>query len=172
MPLSAPVPLADHHDLGSFNCSEPSLNEWLQKRARSNAASGASNVFVCCDGNKVVGYYATSASSVLHADVPKRLTRNMPNPVPVVLLGRLAVDVSQEGKGLGRSLFKDAAQRVNQAADQIGVVAIVVHPITEQARAFWLKQGFVDCPGEHRMMVATLKDIRAVIDGSRRKPGG
>lgn len=163
MPLAAPVPLTEHHELDSFNCSEPSLNDWLQKRARGNVASGGSNVFVCCDGNKVLAYYATSASSVLHSDVPKKLTRNMPNPIPVVLLGRLAVDASLEGKGVGRSLFKDAAQRVNAAADHIGVVAIVVHPISDQARHFWLKQGFVDCPGEQRMMIATMKDIRAVI---------
>lgn len=163
MPLAAPVPLAEHHDLDSFICSEQSLNDWLRKQARRNAASGASNVFVCCDGNRVLGYYSTSASSVLHADVPKKLTRNMPQPIPVVLLGRLAVDLSMAGQGMGRSLFRDAAQRVNQAADQIGVVAMIVHPISDAAQAFWLKQGFIDCPGEQRMMIATLKDIRAVI---------
>lgn len=165
MALSAPVPLAEHHDLDEFNCSESSLNEWLKKRARSNAAGGASQVFVCSDDNdkKILAYYSLSASSVIHAELPGRVRRNMPDPLPVVLLGRLAVDMSLEGKGVGQSLFKDAAHRVNQAADLIGVAAIIVHPISEKAHAFWVKRGFVDCPGEQRMMVVTMKDVRAVI---------
>lgn len=162
MTLSAPVPLADH-ELDGFNCSEPSLNDWLKTRARDNAKTGASRIFVCCDGNKVLAYYSISASSVLHTEVPGKVKRNMPTPIPVVLLGRLAVDASLEGKGVGPSLFKDAAQRINQAADQIGIAAIIVHPISDKARTFWLKRGFVDCPGEKKMMVVTMKDIRAVI---------
>jgi predicted N-acetyltransferase YhbS len=161
--LSAPVPLAEHHELDEFNCSEPSLSDWLKARARDNSKSGASNVFVCCEGNKVLAYYSLSASSVLHTEVPGKVKRNMPTPIPVVLLGRLAVDASLEGKGVGQSLFKDAAHRINQAADQIGVAAIIVHPISDKARAFWLKRGFADCPGEKKMMVVTMKDIRAVI---------
>lgn len=163
MALSAPVPLADHHELDEFNCSETSLNDWLKTRSRENAKTGASRVFVCCDGAKVLAYYSISASSVLHSEVPGKVKRNMPTPIPVVLLGRLAVDVSLEGKGVGQSLFKDAAHRINQAADQIGIAAITVHPISEKAREFWLKRGFVDCPGEKTMMVVTMKDIRAVI---------
>lgn len=89
--------------------------------------------------------------------------RNMPAPIPVALLGRLAVDASLEGKGVGMSFFQDAAIRIDQAADQIGIAAIIVHPISNKAREFWPKRGSVDCPGEKKMMVVTMKDIRAVI---------
>ncbi len=163
MPLSAPVLLAEHHELDGFTCGEPLLDEWLKQRARANQAGGASRVYVCCDGNRVMAYYSLSASSVIHAEVPGKVKRNMPNPVPVVLLGRLATDLSLARQGVGRSLFRDAAMRGDNAAEAIGIRAIVVHPISEDARQFYLKIGFVDCPGEPMMMVVTLADVRNVL---------
>lgn len=160
MALSAPVLLADHHDLDDFNSGEASLDDWLKKRARANLASGASRVFVACEDTQVAGYYALSSSSVMGAAVPGRFRRNMPDPIPVVLLGRLAIDTRWQRRGLGRSLFRDAAMRVSHAAEAIGVRGIVVHAISDDARKFYVALGFSECPGEPMTLVVTLQDIR------------
>jgi len=163
MALSAPVLLAEDHDTDNFHSGEESLDIWLQKRARANQIEGASRTYVACDDNRIAGYYALSSGSVTTASVPGKFRRNMPEPIPIVLLGRLAVDVAWQGKGLGRSLFRDAAMRVAQAADTIGIRGIVVHAISESARAFYLKLGFSACPHEPMMLVVTLKDLRAAL---------
>ena len=161
MSLSAPAPLADHHELDAFNSGEVSLDDWLKKRARTNQSSGASRVFAACQGNRVVAYYALSSSSVTPSAVPGRFKRNMPDPIPVVLLGRLAIDVGHQRQGLGRSLFRDAAMRVSHAADTIGVRGILVHAISDDARKFYLALGFSECPHEPMLLVVTLADLRA-----------
>src|SRR5690349_25573 len=111
-PLSPPVLLSDDHTLESFSSGELSLDEWLRRRARPNQVSGASRTYVVCEGTRVVGYYALASGAIVQAEAPGRFRRNMPDPIPVVILGRLAVDQSQQGRGLGRALFRDAAQRV------------------------------------------------------------
>ncbi len=161
MALTAPALLADHHELENFNFGEPSLDEWLKQRARANHASGASRAFVSCEGNRVAGYYALSSSAVMAEMVPGRFRRNMPNPIPVVLLGRLAIDKAWQRQGLGRALFRDSALRVSQAAEAIGVRGIVVHAISDEARKFYLALGFTECPGEPMTLVVTLQDIRS-----------
>ena len=163
MALSPPAVLADHHDLTQFRSGEDSLDEWLIKRARSNQADGASRTFVVCEENRVLGYYALASGSVSIAGLPGKFRRNMPDPIPVVMLGRLAVDLSLARKGVGQGLFKDAVQRVAHAADTIGIRGIVVHPISDDARAFYLKLGFLECAGDPRLMVVTLKDAREVL---------
>jgi predicted N-acetyltransferase YhbS len=161
VPLSAPVKLAEYHELDAFNSGEASLDDWLKKRARNNQTGGASSVYVACEGNRVAAYYSLSASAVTAALTPGRFRRNMPDPIPVVLLGRLAIDTHWQRQGVGRSLFKDAALRVSQAADAIGVRGIVVHAISDAARKFYLALGFTECPGEPMMLAVTLADIRA-----------
>lgn len=161
MPLSAPEPLAGHHDLEEFSSGEGTLDVWLRRRARANQASGASRTCVACEGARVAGYYALASGAVAMASVPGRFRRNMPDPIPVVILARLAVDRAWQGRGVGRALFRDAAMRVNQAADAIGVRGIVVHAISEQARRFYMALGFDECPGEPMMLVVTLGDLRA-----------
>jgi GNAT superfamily N-acetyltransferase len=165
VPLSGPAVLAEHHELDEFSSGEASLDDWLKKRARANHAGGASRVFVTCVGNRVVGYYSLSSSSIVNDTVPGRLRRNMPDPIPVVLLGRLAIDKEWQGKEIGRALFRDAAMRVFQAAEVIGVRGIVVHAISGEARKFWKAIGFSDCPHEPLTLVVTLQDIRALIGG-------
>jgi predicted N-acetyltransferase YhbS len=161
--LTAPALLAEIHELDEFNSGEASLDDWLKKRARANLAGGASRVFVSCEENRVVGYYALSSSCIAPAIVPGRFRRNMPDPLPVVLLGRLAIDKAWQGKGIGRALFRDAAMRVSQAAEAIGVRGIVVHAISDDARKFYLATGFTECPHEPMTLVVTLQDIRAAL---------
>jgi GNAT superfamily N-acetyltransferase len=162
--LSPPEPLSDDHQIEGFASGEPILDDWLMRRARSNQASGASRTYVLCEGNRVVAYYALASGAIAQATVPGKFRRNMPDPIPVVVLSRLAVDRRQQGHGLGRAMFRDAARRVAQAADAIGIRGIVVHAISEDARKFYIALGFDPCPAEAMTLVVTLKDIRATLE--------
>ena len=166
VPLSSPEPLSDEHQIDSFDSGEPVLDDWLRRRARANQASGASRTYVVCDGKAVVAYYALASGAIAQAAVPGRFRRNMPDPIPVVVLGRLAVDRSYQGRGLGRALFRDAARRVSQAADTIGIRGILVHAISEEARKFYIALGFDPWPAEAMTLVVTLRDLRATLETS------
>ena len=157
--LTAPEPLSDGHDLAGFDCGQPSLNDWLRRRARANQVAGASRTFVVCDGPQVVGYYALAAGAVNSSSVSGRIRRNMPDPIPVVLLGRLAVDGSYHGQGFGRALFRDAVLRVRNAAESIGVRAILVQAISEDAKKFYLALGFEPSLTDPMMLLVTLADL-------------
>ena len=163
MPLSAPQPLADHHLLGNFTSGATALDDWLKRRARANQASGASRTFVVCEGDAVVGYYALVFGGIAQQDAPGRLSCNMPNPFPVVALARLAVDQAYQGRGLGRALFRDSAQRVVNAADVIGIRGVVVHALSEEAKAFYLALGFDPSSNDPMTLMVTLQDLRAVL---------
>ena len=161
--LQPPEPLSEAHDCAGFNSGEPSLDDWLQRRARANQTSGASRTFVTCDTTRVVGYYALASGAITLELAPGRFRRNMPNPIPVVVLARLAVDRFWQGKGIGRALFRDAARRVAQAADVIGIRGIVVHAISEEAKRFYLALGFDPSPHEQMTLLITLTDLRAAL---------
>lgn len=121
-PLSAPEPLSDLHRLEQFSCGEASLDLWLRQRARGNEASGASRTYVVCDtGMEVKAYYSLSACSIAHAFSTASMRRNMPDPIPMLLLGRLAVDRGLQGSGVGSSLLRDAVIRAEQTAVDVGV---------------------------------------------------
>jgi GNAT superfamily N-acetyltransferase len=141
-PLSPPEPLSDDHQTDTFDSSEPVLDDWLRRRARANQVSGASRTYVVCQGKRVVAYYALASGAIAQAGVPGKFRRNMPDPIPAVVLARLAVDRGYQGGGLGRALFRDAAHRVAHAADTIGIRGIVVHAISEEARKFYIALGF------------------------------
>jgi len=163
MPLSAPTPLTEHHDLAAFDSGESSLDDWLKRRALANQVSGASRTFVVCEDHRVAGYYALASGAVMAASVPGKFRRNMPDPIPVVLLGRLAIDCAWQGRGLGRGLVQDAALRVMQAADSIGIRGIVVHALSDDARKFYLALGFVECADNPLILVVTLQELRAAL---------
>ncbi len=163
MPLSPPEPLAAGHVLDGFTSGEPSLDEWFKRRARANHAAGASRVFVIAEDGKVAGYYALASGAIAAAGSVGRFRRNMPEPIPVVLLGRLAIDRAQQGRGLGRALFRDCALRVTHAADTLGIRGIVVHAISEPARSFYLALGFDPSPTEPMTLMVTLADIRHLL---------
>lgn len=163
MPLLPPEPLAGHHSLDEFSSGEPSLDDWLKRRARADHASGASRTYAACDGARVVGYYALASGAIIVENGPGRFRRNMPDPIPVAVLGRLAVDAAFHGRGLGRALFRDAARRVIHAADAIGIRGIVVHAIPENAKNFHLALGFDPGPHEPMTLMVTLSDVRATL---------
>lgn len=162
--LSPPEPLDENHDVDAFDCGEPVLNDWLRRRAQVNQASGASRTYVVCEEKRVVAYYALASGAIVQAGVPGKFRRNMPDPVPVVVLARLAVDRNRQGQGLGRALFRDAVRRVVNAAETIGIRGIVVHAISEKARKFYIALGFDPCPAEAMTLVVTLRDLRAALE--------
>ncbi len=164
LPLSPPEPLTDDHQVDSFESGEPVLDDWLRRRARANQASGASRTYLVCEGKCVAAYYALASGAIAQAGVPGKFRRNMPDPIPVVVLARLAVDRHYQGHGLGRALFRDAAQRVAHAADTIGIRGILVHAISEEARKFYIALGFDPCPAEAMTLVVTLRDLRAILE--------
>ncbi len=158
--LCAPQPLTPDHDLVGFDCGVPSLDLWLKRRAVSNQVSGASRTFVVCEADRVVAYYALASSGVTSVAAPGRFRRNMPDPVPVVVLGRLAVASSHHRRGLGRALFQDAASRVMHAADAIGIRGLVVHALSEEAKAFYLQLGLDESPLDPMTLMVTLADLK------------
>jgi len=158
--IGAPEPLASHHQIAAFSCGVDVLDEWLKRRAFANQASGASRTFVVCEGSQVIGYYALASGAVTITEASGRFRRNMPDPIPVVLLARLAVDSAHQGGGFGRALFRDGARRVAQAADAIGIRGILVHAISESARAFYLRLGFDPSPLDPMTLMVTLADVR------------
>ena len=165
--LSPPEPLADHHQVADFNSGEAVLDDWLRRRARANQASGASRTYVACEGKRVAAYYALASGAVTARTAPGRFRRNMPDPIPVAVLARLAVDRTCQGQGIGRALFRDAALRVMNAADAIGIRGIVVHAVSEEAKRFYLALGFDPSPREPMTLLVTLSDVRAVLQDSR-----
>jgi predicted N-acetyltransferase YhbS len=161
--LLPPEPLGAAHEIGDFSSGGTTLDDWLRRRARANQLSGASRTYIVCDGKRVVGYYALASGVAILENVPGRFRRNMPNPIPVAVLARLAVDVTWQGQGLGRALFRDGTYRVAQAADAIGIRGIVVHAISEQAKSFYLALGFEQSPKEPLTLMVTLADVRTAL---------
>ena len=163
MPLSKPEPLADVHELAEFSSGVSSLDDWLMRRARGNQASGATRTFVVAEGRSVIAYYAVASGAISLGGALGRFRRNMPNPIPVALLARLAIDNAWQGRGLGRALFRDCAARVTNAAESIGIRGIVVHAISEQAKAFYLALGFEPSPLDPMTLMVTLSDVQAIL---------
>jgi GNAT superfamily N-acetyltransferase len=142
-----------------FDCGERALDDWLRRRALANQASGASRVFVICRGVDVIGYYALAAGAIASGEAPGRLRRNMPDPIPVFVLGRLAVTRAEQGRMLGALLLRDAVLRTRAAAEYGGVAGLLVHALSEDAKRFYVRHGFSECPSRDWTLVARLKDI-------------
>jgi GNAT superfamily N-acetyltransferase len=145
--LGPPQPLTASHHLDEFECGEPSLDEWLKRRALANQSSGASRTFVVLDdGERVRGYYALAAGAVSHESATSKIRRNMPDPVPVMVLARLAVDRGVQGQQLGAALLQDAVKRAVTVASNVGVRALLVHALHERAMQFYERYGFQSSP--------------------------
>ena len=145
--LSPPEPLMAGHKLAEFVCGEALLDDWLKRRALANHLSGASRTFVVADPNgRVFGYYALASGAVAHIDATSGVRRNMPDPVPVMVLARLAVDQSAQGVKLGASLLQDAVNRARAVSQNAGVRAVLVHALNDHAKQFYTHYGFQESP--------------------------
>jgi len=163
--FTPPEKLSSDHDLSHFQCGEPTLDDWLRRRALPNEESGASRTYVLCVENRVVGYYALAVGAVTHADAPGRVGRNMPDPVPVVIIGRLAIDQIMRGQSIGPALLRDAVLRTIQAAEIAGIRAILVHAISDRAKRFYEKWGFIPSPVDPMTLMITLAEAQKAIAG-------
>lgn len=163
MSLTVPEPLAAHHDVTPFQSGEEALDTWLKRRALKNQISGASRTFVVGEGARVLGYYALASGAVSVDAAPGRFKQNMFDPIPVVILGRLAVDQSRHGQGLGPALVQDAARRVLHAAGTIGIRGVLVHALSEAAKTFYERVGFDPSPLDPMLLMVTLADLQAVL---------
>lgn len=160
---SLPRPIVEDDDTSSFDCGEPSLDDYLRKRAWANHVQGASRCFVTCRDGRVVGYYALASASIQHREVGGKIRRNMPDPIPVILLSRLAVERNEQGSGLGKGLLRDAILRSVEASEIIGVRALLVHALDDDARAFYAHFDFEPSPTDPLHLLLLMKDARAAV---------
>jgi len=164
---STPRPISNKDGVADFDSGEPSLDDWLRRRAFTNQTAGASRCFVTCREDRVVGYYALATGSVRRSEAPTRVAHGMPEPIPVILLGRLAVDRREQGNHLGSHLLRDAIARTVEAADLVGVRALLVHALHERARSFYLHHDFEVSPTDPLHQMLLIKDARAIVRGRR-----
>lgn len=160
--LSAPVSLSATHVLDEFACGEATLNEWLKRRALTNQFSGASRTFVFTDRDgHVHGYYAIAAAAVSHQAATSSMRRNMPDPVPVMVLARLAVDHRAQGIKLGASLLQDAVGRAISVSQNVGVRALLVNALHDRAKQFYEQYGFQESPQHPMTLMLRLDYVKA-----------
>ena len=164
MALTGPEPLAADHVLDGFDSGQPTLDTWLISRALRNEREGGSRTYVVCDHGVVVAYYCLSTGSVARKDSPGRVRRNMPDPIPVMLVGRLAVDRTHQGQGIARALMRDAILRTMKAAEIVGVRALLVHALDEAAAKFYRHLGFLPSPLDPLMLALPLSAARKTLD--------
>ncbi len=158
-----PTVLNDSHSVSEFDCGNYALNDWLKKRALKNQKSGASRTFVICQESQVIGYYALASGSVERMDSPKSIARNMPEPIPVMVLGRLAVDTHMQGQKLGSALLKNALLRTLSVSENVGIRAVLVHAISADAKRFYLNYGFQVSPIDPMTLMLPNRHIEGLL---------
>lgn len=161
--ITAPARITIEHDTAAFDSREATLDEWLRKRALKNSSSGASRCFVIGQGKSVIGYYSLSSAAVAHEVAPKAMRRNMPDPLPAMLLGRLAVDRRFHNRGLGSALLRDAMLRTVSISQETGVALMFVHALHDRAKQFYLSRGFVQSPLQPMTLMMTVATIQAIV---------
>jgi GNAT superfamily N-acetyltransferase len=163
--LQPPEPIGDVHDLTRFQSGEPALDDWLRRRAMQNEVGGGSRTYVVCtkQDKLVVAYYCLAAGAVVHAGAPGRVRRNMPDPIPVMVIGRLAVDRPFQRHGIGRALLRDAILRTVEASRIVGIRAILVHAISDEARQFYERAGFHASPTDPMMLMISVAEAERAI---------
>ena len=165
MGISVPGPISESHDVAGFDCGHSSLNEWLRKRAIKNEKNGASRTFVVCNDSVVIGYYSLAVGAVAREEASGKVRRNMPEPVPVMILGRLAVDQRWQGKQIGVGMLRDAILRTLAVAEQAGIRALLVHALSEEAKQFYVHCGFHESPLNDMTLMITLDEAVRAISG-------
>ncbi len=156
--ITAPEPITASHHIESFACGIPVLDDGLRRRALKNEVSGASRTFVVCQDERVIGYYALATGSVEHRDAPGKIRRNMPDPIPVMVLVRLTVDQQRQQAGLGRGLLKDAVLRTLSVSQHAGVKALLAHALSDDAKNFYIHNGFIESPLDPMTLMIALQD--------------
>ncbi len=157
MNLRPPEPLSQHHKLDTFSCGEIVLDDWLRRRAFANQVSGATRTFVVAEADHtVMGYYALAAGAVAHQAATRAIRHNMPDPVPVMVLARLAVDTRAQGIKLGAALLQDAFGRAVAVSQNAGVRALLVHALNDRARQFYEHYGFQASPAHPMTLMLRL----------------
>lgn len=160
--ITAPAPITDQHDLSEFNCGKAPLNDWLKQRSLRNE-SRASRCFVVCKGNSVIGFYCLAAGSVRHDEIPPALKRNMPSIIPVLMIGRMAVDLAHQGQKIRRGLMSDALKRCLNVSREVGATAILVHAIDQEVVPFYAQYGFQPFPQGNLMLFLPMKQLAAAL---------
>ncbi len=158
--ITSPVLLNNGHDTVLFDCGNDTLNDWLIKQALKNQDNGASRSFVLCQDNQVIGYYALASGSIERLVAPKSIARNMPEPIPVTILGRLAIDIQYQGQQWGEALLKDAMLRTLSVAQNVGIRALLVHAISEEAKRFYLSYGFQESTSKPMTLLLSMKHLK------------
>lgn len=158
--ISAPESIKLHHRLEDFDCENESLNAFLKKRAIRNEGR-ASRTYIVTDGNyNAIGYYTLAVGSIEHKNVRRKAKQNMPDPIPVTVLGRLAVDKGWKEKGIGQGMLKEALLKTLEVAEVVGVRGMLVHAISENAKNFYTSQGFEQSPTDEMTLIITIEDIK------------
>lgn len=160
MSYEGPVLLGADHIVEDFDCGEELLNEWLRTKALRNQRDGGSRTWVVLDGRRVVACYASSTAVLMRSHATKRAARNQPDPLPAVLLGRLAVDADYQGRGLAAALLKHFVLKSLEIAELTGVRLLLVHAKNDAARRFYLRYGFEASPVNDMTLMLLVKDVR------------
>jgi GNAT superfamily N-acetyltransferase len=161
---SPPQRIKPEHQLDDFDCNEPSLNDWLKKRALKNDLQDASRTYVVCCDDRVVAYYSLHLGCIKHSEAMGKIKRNMPDPIPAIVLGRLAVDVLHQGKGIAKALIKDMFLRALQVSELAGTKAVLVKALNENVTLFYQSFGFVLSKTDPLLLMKAISEVRASLD--------
>jgi GNAT superfamily N-acetyltransferase len=157
--------LSADHEVAGFDCGILPLDTWLVRFALVNQVAGTAQTYVIHRAKRVVGYYALAAGSVTHDESPGRISKGLArHPIPVVTIARLAVDRKEQDKGLGSALLKDALFRIADAAEIVGVRAVLIHAKHGKARSFYERFDFIPSPADPLQMFLLMKDLKRALD--------
>ena len=166
-PYSAPVPLTAEHRIEGFDCGKPKLTNWLRVHALDNEGRSSRTYAVAANtgpqAGDAVGYYTLATGGVTRSEMPRKIRHDLPNPVPVMMLGRLAVDERHQKNGIGPAMLKEAMQRTLEISRSAGVRALMAHAIDDEAVTFYLKYGFLLFPAETRTMFLPIETLEAAL---------
>jgi ribosomal protein S18 acetylase RimI-like enzyme len=158
-------PIQKHHQRDVFDCGEPALNEFLKKFARQNDENNVAKTFVAVDTDKnVLGYYSVSAASIEFTDLPGDISERLPRyPIPAARIGRLAVDQSVQGSGIGSRLLIDALKRIYLSSDQVAIKVVLVDALNEKAQSFYEHFGFIRLSGEQFKLFLPIETVSVLF---------
>jgi GNAT superfamily N-acetyltransferase len=162
--VSKPATLKPGHDVAAFDCGREPINNWLKTRAKKASENDTARTYVVCRGSKrVIGFYALAAGAVERASAPGRLSRNSPDPIPVIILAMFGVDAREQGQGLGQDLLADAMRRALQAARIIGARALLIHALDAAAAKYYRDRNFAQLSADEETFFVTMKELREAL---------